>query len=180
MQKTGFVNVADTEYGEIRELGDPTSIRDYSGKRVFVNRAQLKGTGFFLYIVTDWWAVYSESIIWIAASIILFLACIIIINVMINRIVRWHLPSAARAGSRLRGTGCRTYSEHLQRDRLCRQGPRGLPGCVPLRGGMTLIWACCSTEWPLHAGDVRVASDQPNRHPRRHAQRGRLRSDKFV
>ena len=89
MQEDGAVNVADTEYGEIHEIGVPVTLTDYTGKRVIVNRAQLKGTGFFLYIVTDWWAVYSESVIWIAASIILFLACIIIINVMINRIVRW-------------------------------------------------------------------------------------------
>lgn len=89
MQRTSSVNVEDTEYNEIRELGVPTTIRDYNDKRVIVNRAQLKGTGFVLYIVTDWWTVYSASIIWISASIILFLACIIIINVMINRIVRW-------------------------------------------------------------------------------------------
>ena len=89
MREDGEVNVADTEYAGIRELGNPVTITDYSGQRVIVNRAQLKGTGFSMFIVTNWWVVYSESVIWILASMILFLACIIIINVMINRIVRW-------------------------------------------------------------------------------------------
>ena len=89
MNESGSVNVADTEYGEIHELGKPVTLRDYNGNRVIVNRAQLTGTGFFLYVVTKWWTVYAQSILWIGVSMILLLACIVIINVMINRIIRW-------------------------------------------------------------------------------------------
>ncbi|MBQ9872394.1 MAG: response regulator [Eubacterium sp.] len=83
------VNVSDTVYEAIHESGKLMTLRDYNDRLVVVNRTTITGTGFYLYTVSNWLTIYASSLIWIAVSVAMFLACIIIVNVAINRIIRW-------------------------------------------------------------------------------------------
>ncbi len=89
MSDVQTVNVTDTVYRDVHDDTKMDTLRDYDNTLVLVKCLKIEDTGFYLYTVSDWLYVYAGSVIWLGVSTLLFLSCIIIVNILINRIIRW-------------------------------------------------------------------------------------------
>ena len=89
MQENRTVNVADTEYAVIKNLGERKLFRDYNGNLVVGNRASVGVSGLYIYIVSDWVYLSSDDYLTVLINTLSLVACIIIVNIVINRIIRW-------------------------------------------------------------------------------------------
>jgi len=83
------VNVADTEYSEIRTDDAIRTLQDYDGERIVAVRTKIGEAGLYLYTVCDWFYVYFDGLLWTVVSTLLLLIIIMIVNSMVNRIFRW-------------------------------------------------------------------------------------------
>jgi len=89
MNAKSSVNVADTEYRDIDEVFAHIGFRDYNGKLCTGVKQHNSSNGFTVYIISEWWNVYGYYIAFMLFSATMFLVCIIIVLIMINRIIHW-------------------------------------------------------------------------------------------
>ena len=89
MNSKTSVNVADTEYHDIDEVFAHIGFRDYNGKLCTGVKQHNSSNGFTVYIISEWWNVYGYYIVFMLFSATMFLVCIIIVLIMINRIIHW-------------------------------------------------------------------------------------------
>ena len=89
MTVNSVCNINDTIYSKFGEVFAHPGLRDYNGDFVTgITRTDIN-TGFTVYIVSDWWAIYGFYVGALMVTIIMLLVCITIVLLMINRIIRW-------------------------------------------------------------------------------------------
>ena len=89
MSSSRSVNVVDTPYVNINTDFSSFGFRDYDGSFVTGMKTVHETSGFTIYIVSNWMDVYGLSIIITSISVAMLFACVIVMIIMVNRIIRW-------------------------------------------------------------------------------------------
>ena len=88
MTANNSVNVMETEYAKA-ELWEIITIMDYNHSFVQVEKVDVGVSGLILYIVSDWFYLNFTSAALIVLNTLLLILCIVIVNIVIARIIKW-------------------------------------------------------------------------------------------
>lgn len=89
MSNVSSVNIEDTKYRGAYQSEKSVVIKDYNKKESVCLSKKNELTGFSVIVVSKWWAVYSNIVRFVILFIVLFAACIAVIIILVNRLLRW-------------------------------------------------------------------------------------------
>ncbi|MBR3746595.1 MAG: response regulator [Selenomonadaceae bacterium] len=84
-----MTDVFGTEYGKIYSSGEVGTFRDYTGDYVACLAKKNKTSDFTVVVANSWWNIYGNNILLGAFFVLLLGICISIVNLLINRLLRW-------------------------------------------------------------------------------------------
>ena len=82
-------NIHDLVYDKLYRKAGPVSLRDYDGRYKVCISMDEPMSGFRLFVVKDWWSIYGDIFEYAALFLIVFGGCILAVNVVMDRMIRW-------------------------------------------------------------------------------------------
>ena len=82
-------NIKQTEYLEPYQTGSLTSITDYTDSYCVCLSKKDPATGYRTVVVTSWWTMYGSSLLLGIIIFLVFLLCIIVVDIFIDRLFDW-------------------------------------------------------------------------------------------
>ena len=82
-------DIAGTEYSKVFESDGVETFRDYTGDFVACLAKKNKTSNFTVVVANNWWNIYGNNILLGVFFVILLGVCISIVNMLINRLLRW-------------------------------------------------------------------------------------------
>ena len=89
LSSEGAESIHDLVYEKIYRRTGLVTLRDYDGGLKVCSSMEEPTSGFRLVVVKDWWSIYANIIQYGALFLLLFGGCIALINLVIQRMVRW-------------------------------------------------------------------------------------------
>ena len=83
------VNISDTEFAEAYSSEDVISLRDYTENFVAALSKKNITSNFTVIVANNWWNIYGNIILMVALFVALVGVCVMIVNTLINRLLRW-------------------------------------------------------------------------------------------
>ena len=84
-----MVNIHDLVYDKMYGGPGTAVLKDYDGRYKVCASIDETASGFRLFVVKDWWGIYGNVFEYVLLYIIIFGACIIAVNIVINRMTEW-------------------------------------------------------------------------------------------
>ena len=84
-----MTDIAGTEYSNSYTSDAVGTFRDYTGDYVACLAKKNKTSNFTVVVANNWWEIYGNNILLGIFFIILLVICILIVNMLINRLLRW-------------------------------------------------------------------------------------------
>ena len=92
------VNIHDLVYDKLYSETGMVTIRDYDNASRVCASMEEDVSGFRIIVAKDWWSIYGNVLEYVVLFFLLFGGCILAVNVVINRMIRWQ----ARANDSLK------------------------------------------------------------------------------
>ena len=92
------VNIHDLVYDKLYSEPGMVTVRDYDGARRVCASMDESVSGFRIIVAKSWWSIYGNVLEYAVLFLVLFGGCILAVNVVINRMIRWQ----TRANDRLK------------------------------------------------------------------------------
>ena len=89
LSDSGSVNIHDLVYDKLYSETGMVTIRDYDGVSRVCASMDESVSGFRIIVAKNWWSVYGDVLEYAILFLILFGGCILAVNVVINRMIRW-------------------------------------------------------------------------------------------
>ena len=89
MSVSRMTDIFGTEYGEVYLSDNVITMRDYTGNFVACLSKKNKTSLFTVIVANSWWNIYGNIILLGVLFIVLLGICVAIVNVMIDRLLRW-------------------------------------------------------------------------------------------
>ncbi len=84
-----MTDIFGTEYGKIYSSVEVGTFRDYTGDFVACLAKKNKTSNFTVVVANNWWNIYGNNILLGVFFMILLVICILIVNALINRLLKW-------------------------------------------------------------------------------------------
>ena len=89
LSSEGAESIHNLVYEEIYRKAGLVTLRDYDGELKVCTSMDEPTSGFRLVVVKDWWSIYANIIQYGVLFLLLFGGCIVLINLVIHRMIRW-------------------------------------------------------------------------------------------
>ncbi len=86
---TNITDISNTEYKDVYSDEGIHTFRDYTGNFVACLAEKDKISEFTVVVANNWWNIYGNNILLGGLFVVLLVICILIVNGLINRLLRW-------------------------------------------------------------------------------------------